>query len=72
MGEHQENRKVERAIQTIEGQPVTMRLAVEHIDTSAVSRAMHAGFLHNVSHVCSGGRILLEKREGRRLNRDLP
>ena len=64
VGEHQSNGKVERAIQTIEGQVVTMSLAVEmrhgiKIDENHTIwhwMVTYGAMLHNICHVTSDGK----------------
>ena len=79
-GEHQDNGKVERAAQTMEGQIVTMRLSLESRYKVGIDEnhtiwpwmVIYAALLYNITHVCSDVRTPWEKGKGRRFNRDLP
>ena len=80
VGEQQENGKVERAIQTVEGQVVTMRLALEHRYKCTIDEnhpiwpwmVTHAAMCYNICHVGTDGRTPWERRKGRKFHRELP
>ena len=80
VGEHQRNGEVERAIQTIEGQVVTMCLAVEMRYGIKIDEnhdiwpwmVTYGALLHNLCHITSDGRTRWEKRKCRRFGGDLP
>ena len=79
VGEHQSNGKVERAIQTVESQVVTMSLAVEMRYGVKIDEnhriwpwmVTYGAMLHNICNVTSDGKTPWEKRKGRRFGRDL-
>ena len=80
VGEHPENGKIERAIQTLEGQVRTMKLALESRYGTQISEThviwpwliTYAGMLENIARVDVEGRTSWERRKGRRFIRELP
>ena len=80
VGEHQENGSAERAVQTVQGQERSMKLALEHRYKTVVREdnplwpwmTTHAAMLHNINSVGPTGRTPWELRRGRKFHRDIP
>ena len=78
--DHQSNGAVERAVQNVEAQIKTMRLALESRYKCKIRAdhcimpwlVHHAAMMYNICQIGDDGKTPYERRKGKRFNRELP